>query len=103
MIISIVVFAFFKSDNLIFAILERIVLLPLVAGISYEIISFFGMLKGKLGRALAMPGMWFQCFTTREPDDLQIFIAIKLFHVLYILTKIIKKKLLILIRFSMLF
>ena len=76
MIISIVVFAFFKSDNLIFAILERIVLLPLVAGISYEIISFFGMLKGKLGRALAMPGMWFQCLTTREPDDLQIFIAI---------------------------
>lgn len=76
MVISIVVFAFFKSDNLILTILERIVLLPLVAGISYEIISFFGMLKGKLGRALTMPGMWFQCFTTREPDDLQIFIAI---------------------------
>lgn len=76
MIISIVVFAFFKSDNLILTILERIVLLPLVAGISYEVISFFGMLKGKLGRALAMPGMWFQCFTTKEPDDLQIFIAI---------------------------
>lgn len=76
MLISIVVFAFFKSDNLILTILERIVLLPVVAGISYEVISFFGMLKGKLGRALAMPGMWFQCFTTREPDDLQIFIAI---------------------------
>lgn len=76
MLISIVVFAFFKSDNLILTILERIVLLPVVAGISYEVISFFGMLKGKIGRALAMPGMWFQCFTTREPDDLQIFIAI---------------------------
>ncbi len=76
MLISIVVFAFFKSDNLILTILERIVLLPVVAGISYEIISFFGMLKGKIGRALAMPGMWFQCFTTKEPDDLQIFIAI---------------------------
>lgn len=76
MLISIIVFAFFKSDNLILTILERIVLLPVVAGISYEIISFFGKLKGKLGRALAMPGMWFQCFTTREPDDLQIFIAI---------------------------
>jgi uncharacterized protein YqhQ len=76
MIISIIVFAFFKSDNLIITLLERIILLPLVAGISYEIIRFFGMLKGKLGRALAMPGMWFQCFTTREPDDLQIFIAI---------------------------
>ena len=59
--------------------LQRIVLLPLVAGISYEIISFFGLLKGKIGRALAMPGMWFQCFTTREPDELQIFIAITAF------------------------
>ena len=48
MIISIIVFAFFKSDNLIFAILERILLLPIVAGISYEVISFFGMLKGRL-------------------------------------------------------
>ena len=76
MIISIIVFAFFKSDNLIFTILERILLLPVIAVISYEVIAFFGMLKGKLGRALAMPGMWFQCFTTREPDDLQIFIAI---------------------------
>ena len=76
MIISIIVFAFFKSDNLIITLLERIILLPLVAGISYEIIRFFGMLKGKIGRALAMPGMWFQCFTTKEPDDLQIFIAI---------------------------
>lgn len=76
MIISIIVFSFFKSDNLIITLLERIILLPLVAGISYEIIRFFGMQKGKIGRALAMPGMWFQCFTTREPDDLQIFIAI---------------------------
>ena len=76
MLISIIVFSFISSENLIITILARILLLPVVAGISYEIITFFGKLKGKLGKILAMPGMWFQCFTTREPDDLQIFIAI---------------------------
>lgn len=76
MIVSIIVFAFFKSDNLILTLLERVILLPVIAGVSYEIIRFFGMFKGKFGRALVMPGMWFQCFTTREPDDLQIFVAI---------------------------
>lgn len=76
MLISIIVFSFISPKNLIITILARILLLPVVAGISYEIISFFGKLKGKLGKILTMPGMWFQCFTTREPDDLQIFIAI---------------------------
>ena len=76
MIISIIVFSFVSSENLIITILARILLLPIVAGISYEIITFFGKLKGTLGKILTMPGMWFQCFTTREPDDLQIFIAI---------------------------
>lgn len=76
MLISIVVFSFVSSENLIVAILARILLLPIIAGISYEIITLFGKLKGKLGKVLTMPGMWFQCFTTREPDDLQIFIAI---------------------------
>lgn len=76
MLISIVVFSFVPSSNLIITILARILMLPIVAGISYEIIAFMGMLKGKLGKILTMPGMWFQCFTTREPDDLQIFIAI---------------------------
>ncbi|MBP3285058.1 MAG: DUF1385 domain-containing protein [Clostridia bacterium] len=76
MIVSIIVFAFFKADNIWLTILQRILLLPVVAGVSYEVIRFFGKFRGKIGRAFAMPAMWFQCFTTREPDDVQIFIAI---------------------------
>jgi uncharacterized protein YqhQ len=52
-------------------------LLPLVAGISYEIIKFAGKSENKLVCILNKPGMWFQKFTTREPDDKQIFVAIE--------------------------
>lgn len=76
MIVSIIVFAFFSAENIWITLLQRILLLPLVAGISYEVIRFFGRFNGKVGRIFAMPAMWFQCFTTREPDDIQIFMAI---------------------------
>ena len=76
MLVSIIVFAFFTAENIWFTLLQRILLLPLIAGLSYEVIRFFGRFNGKVGRAFAMPAMWFQCFTTKEPDDVQIFIAI---------------------------
>jgi len=76
MIVSIIVFAFFTAENIWITLLQRILLLPLIAGLSYEVIRFFGKFRGKVGRAFAMPAMWFQCFTTREPDDVQVFIAI---------------------------
>jgi len=76
MLVSIIVFAFFKADNIWMTLLQRVLLLPVVAGFSYEVIRFFGRFRGKVGRAFAMPAMWFQCFTTKEPDDIQIYIAI---------------------------
>ena len=54
----------------------RLLLMPLVAGISYEIIKFAGKSKNKCVMILNKPGMWLQRFTTREPDDSQIEVAI---------------------------
>jgi uncharacterized protein YqhQ len=51
--------------------------LPIVAGISYEIIKFAGKSKSKCVTWLNAPGKWLQKFTTREPDDSQIEVAIK--------------------------
>ena len=60
-------------QNLLF----RLLLMPVVAGVSYEIIKFAGRSENKVVCLLNKPGMWFQNFTTREPDDKQIFVAIE--------------------------
>ncbi len=54
----------------------RILLLPVVAGISYEIIKFAGRHNNKFTRILSAPGLWMQRFTTREPDDSMLEVAI---------------------------
>lgn len=77
MIVSIFVFAFLGWPDLWERILSRIVLLPLIAGVSYEIIRFAGRSKqGWVACAIA-PGLWLQKMTTREPSDDQIEVAIK--------------------------
>ena len=77
MIVSIFVFAFLGWPDLWLRILSRILLLPVVAGISYEIIRFAGRSKNSLVRLAILPGLWLQYLTTREPDDSQIEVAIK--------------------------
>ena len=54
----------------------RLLCLPLIAGISYEIIKFAGKSKNKCVMFLNKPGQWLQKFTTNEPDDSQIEVAI---------------------------
>ena len=54
----------------------RLALLPVVAGISYEIIRWAGRSKSKIVCLLSKPGMWLQNITTREPDDSQLEVAI---------------------------
>lgn len=76
MIISIIVFFFIKSDVWYLRLVYRLLLLPVVAGISYEIIKLAGRYDTPLTRAVSKPGMWLQYFTTREPDDSQIEVAI---------------------------
>ncbi len=83
MVISIIVYAFlprFDEFSKIIAILlrlgTRILCLPIIAGISYEIIKWAGKSKSACVTILSKPGMWLQKLTTREPDDSQIEVAI---------------------------
>lgn len=76
MVISIIVFSFIRTDNTIFRLLLRLALLPVVAGISYEIIKFAGRHDNWFTKILSAPGKWLQYITTNEPDDSQIEVAI---------------------------
>ena len=59
-------------------IASRILLLPVIAAVSYEVIRFSGRHQAALiGKALAAPGLWLQRLTTRQPDDDQIEVAIR--------------------------
>ena len=76
-VVSIVVFALLLGPPLEWRIASRILLLPVIAAISYEIIRFSGAHQNSLiGQLLARPGLWLQKLTTRQPDDQQIEVAI---------------------------
>ncbi|MEG1870640.1 MAG: DUF1385 domain-containing protein [Peptostreptococcaceae bacterium] len=77
MFTSIVLFSFFGWPNPIVRIIMRIVCVPIVAGISYEIIKLLGKYNNKLTRFVAYPGMMLQKFTTKEPDDKQLEVALE--------------------------
>ncbi|MEE1228413.1 MAG: DUF1385 domain-containing protein [Lachnospiraceae bacterium] len=76
MIISIFVFMFIQSDSLLVKFLMRIVLVPLVAGISYEFIRLAGRSNNKIVCALSKPGLSLQYLTTKEPDLSMLEVAI---------------------------
>lgn len=78
LMISIFVFSFFGRPPFVQRVLLHLALLPVVAGISYEIIRLAGRKKSPwIVRLLSQPGMWTQRLTTREPDDTQIEVAIQ--------------------------
>ena len=77
MIVSIIVFLIIPTGLAWWQrALFKILLLPVVAGISYEIIKFAGRHDNWFTRLISKPGMWLQYITTREPDDSQIEVAI---------------------------
>ncbi len=76
MLVSIFVFAFLGWPDLWLRILSRVLLLPVVAGISYEIIRFAGRTQNKMARLAVLPGLWLQYLTTREPEDDMVEVAI---------------------------
>ena len=78
MAISIMVFSLVPSSVHFAAKFgARVILLPLIAGLAYEVIRFSARhLDSKVCRALITPGLWLQRITTREPDDRQLEIAI---------------------------
>lgn len=76
MLVSILVFSLVTWDSFFVRILLKLLLMPLVAGISYEIIRYAGRHDNILSRVLSAPGLALQNITTREPDDSQIEVAI---------------------------
>jgi uncharacterized protein YqhQ len=77
MIVSILLFSLFNWSGVFMRLLIRIMLIPIVAGISYEIIKWAGRSQSKISCAVSAPGMWLQKLTTREPDDKQIEVAVE--------------------------
>jgi len=76
MVVSMIIFFFIPKVHFAYRLLLRLALLPVVAGVSYEIIKYAGRHENRLTRIISAPGMWFQYITTKEPDDSQIEVAI---------------------------
>ena len=77
MLVSIILFSVIKFDSLLFNFLVRIALIPVVAGLSYEIIRLSARKEsGAFFKMITRPGVWLQNVTTKEPDDAQLEVAI---------------------------
>ncbi len=76
MLISMVVFFFVRTDHFLLRLVTRVILVPIIAGISYEVIRWAGKSESKLVAAISYPGLCLQKITTAEPDAQQIETAI---------------------------
>lgn len=77
MFISVVFFIFIRVDNTALQIVIRLLLVPVIAGVSYEFIRWAGKNDNGFTMVLSKPGMWLQKLTTREPDEDMVEVAIK--------------------------
>lgn len=78
MIISIIIFSLLpQQGNIFLKMLMRLALMPVVAGLSYEVIKLAGRSQSPFVKLLTKPGLWLQKLTTREPDASQIEVAIE--------------------------
>ena len=77
MLVSIFVYAFLGWPSLVERIVSRILLLPVIAGISYELIRFAGRTTNPVALKLIQPGLWLQYLTTRPPQDDMVEVAIE--------------------------
>lgn len=77
--ISIILFSFLSWESLLVRLVSKLMLLPFVAGLSYEMIRLAGKSNHPVVRALSAPGLMMQKLTTKEPDDGQLEVAIAAF------------------------
>lgn len=77
MVISIVFFAFIRVDNQAMKVILRILLVPVIAGVSYEFIRLAGNSSSRIVGILSAPGLWMQKLTTKEPDEDMVQVAIQ--------------------------
>ena len=76
MVISILFFMVIRVENVWLRAASRIILIPVIAGVSYEFLRLAGRSNSCVINALSRPGMWMQALTTTEPDDSMIEVAI---------------------------
>ncbi len=76
MLVSMVVYTFIPFDSFALKLLSRVVLLPVIAGISYEMIRFAAKRRGSVLATITAPGLWLQRITTQPPSDSQAAVAI---------------------------
>ena len=77
MVVSIITHFFVLFDSNVMNLIARIALLPVIAGISYELIRLAGRSENPIVNILSKPGLWLQRLTTKEPDDEMIEVGIK--------------------------
>jgi len=75
MLVALLVFTFLGRPTLVVRIISRVALIPVLAGVSYEIIRAGA--RSRWFRPAIVPGLWLQHLTTREPDDAQLEVAIR--------------------------
>lgn len=76
LLVTIVFFMFIQVDSQIMRVAYRLLLVPLIAGVSYEFIRLAGRKENPVIEALSKPGLWLQRITTREPDEDMIEVGI---------------------------
>ena len=76
LVVSVLVSSVITWENLLIRVLLKVLMLPITVGISYEIIKFAGRHDNWFTKIISAPGLWLQNFTTQEPDDSMIEIAI---------------------------
>jgi len=80
LLISIIVFSFVSWESIAYRMLLKIALLPVIAGISYEVLKLAGRSNHPIVKAISKPGLMMQNLTTRDPDDQQLEVAIAAFN-----------------------
>lgn len=79
--VGVFLYLFFPTDPLIVRLASRIALIPVVLGISYEVLKLTNTCReSKYFKVLGYPGLWLQLLTTKEPSDDQIEVAIASFN-----------------------
>ena len=90
MMISIVFFMFIQIEDIKIKFLSRILLIPIVAAISYELLLFMGKFDNKFVDIISKPGIWMQGLTTKEPTEKQVEVAIRAVNEVFDWKKFIK-------------
>ena len=75
-VISIILYLFIRVDSHAMRIVVRLLLIPVIAGLSYELLRAAGRTENRLIQVLSKPGLWMQRLTVREPDDEMIQVGI---------------------------